>query len=444
MERIENTLLYKLNVNISQASKDTTLKCFRVRLNEEDRDKWIELFDKTPASKPSFNAGKVEEYDFRGLEFNNAVSKDWVMLHACIYCKPEDVEEVKTKINNNFANVHYKNCGKSISTTINFTPKTQKGIWVHNEELEDVQLTYPINIVSYDRANKYGKTHLLLTDLKILHYLWVEEDEEDKYKKWYNPKYCVLMVRPNHHLKNMGSTPMRNEILDFWCLGSPHALHNYCWILDDNIKRYLYFNKGKTNYIRSPLIFKILEDLADRYDNVGILSHNLQSYITQGDANRAVIAVNRKCYTSMLINLNAPIRFRHRHQEDNFISIESICKGWNTISTNCILYDKTTSGCDKGGNHDSIYKCGNKTDGDGYKERYEYFVNTSKDLIASGDIKLKKQKEQKEFVIRKNQKSKEYHAQAQYKMLENFNNPLQRVNHNNVNYDHLLKFISTD
>ena len=94
MERIENTLLYKLNVNISQASKDTTLKCFRVRLNEEDRDKWIELFDKTPASKPSFNAGKVEEYDFRGLEFNNAVSKDWVMLHACIYCKPVDVEEV--------------------------------------------------------------------------------------------------------------------------------------------------------------------------------------------------------------------------------------------------------------------------------------------------------------------------------------------------------------
>ena len=48
------------------------------------------------------------------------------------------------------------------------------------------------------------------------------------------------------------------------------------------------------------------------------------------------------------------------------------------------------------------------------------------------------------FVIRKNQKSKEYHAQAQYKMLENFDNPLQRVNHNNVNYDHLLKFISTD
>ena len=35
--------------------------------------------------------------------------------------KDNEQKEVKTKINNNFANVHYKNCGKSISTTINFS-----------------------------------------------------------------------------------------------------------------------------------------------------------------------------------------------------------------------------------------------------------------------------------------------------------------------------------
>ena len=442
MENNTNTLLYKLNFkNRSQAKKSNNIKCFRARLNEEDVKKWEELFNKTAVPKPKTNGGKVEEHDFNLLEYDNAVAKDWVMLHANIYCKDEDVEEVKTIINNNFKNVEYTNNGKTISTTINFIPKTQKGIWLSSPlGFGAVDLSYTINIVSYDRANKYGKTHLLLTDLKIDHYLWIEEGEEDKYKNWYNPEYCVLMVRPNHHLKNMGSTPMRNEILDFWT--NENFKDNYCWILDDNIKKYVYFNKGKKNTIKSPLIFKILEDLADRYNNVGILSHNLQSFVAEGDANRAVISVNRKCYTSMLINLKAPIRFRHRHQEDNFISIESICKGWNTISTNCIMYDKLTSGLDKGGNHDIIYKCGNKTDGDGYRERYEYFVNTSKSLIEGGDIKLK---EQKEFICRKSLKSKEYHAQAKYDLLQNSDNKLvQKKIYSNVNYDHLLEFISTD
>jgi hypothetical protein len=440
MENNNNTLLYKLDIKSrSQAKKNNDIKCFRARLNEEDVKKWEELFNKTAIPKKINNGGKVEEYDFKILDYDNAVAKDWVMLHSNIYCKPDDVDEVKAIINNNFKNVEYSNNGRTISTTINYKPKTQKGIWVQKQEKEEEELNYPINIVSYDRANKYGKTHLLLTNLKIHHFLWIEEDEKDKYKKWYNPDYCVLMVRPNHHLKNMGSTPMRNEILEYW---KDNLNKGYCWILDDNIKRYVYFNKGKKNAIKSHLIFKILEDLADRYTNVGILSHNLHSFVAEGDANRAVISVNRKCYTSMLINLDAPISFKHRHQEDNFISIESICKGWNTISTNCIMYDKLTSGLDKGGNHDTIYKCGDKTDGEGYRERYEYFVNTSKDLIASGDIKLK---EQKEFICRKSLKSKEYHAQAKYDLLENSDNKLvPKKNYSNVNYDHLLKFISTD
>lgn len=48
-----------------------------------------------------------------------------------------------------------------------------------------------------------------------------------------------MVVADNFSEEKMGSTPMRNYIMDYW------KDEDYVWILDDNIKKYNYFNNGK-------------------------------------------------------------------------------------------------------------------------------------------------------------------------------------------------------
>jgi uncharacterized protein YuzB (UPF0349 family) len=40
----------------------------------------------------------------------------------------------------------------------------------------------------------------------------------------------------------------------------------------------------------------------------------------------------------MLIPLNNDIKFNHKHQEDNFISIEYVCKGYTNLCFNHIYF----------------------------------------------------------------------------------------------------------
>jgi hypothetical protein len=68
----------------------------------------------------------------------------------------------------------------------------------------------------------------------------------------------------------MGSTPMRNFILDFWLKKGEKRV----WILDDNIKYYKRLYQGVKNEIYSVEIFKSLERYITNYENVGLVSHN--------------------------------------------------------------------------------------------------------------------------------------------------------------------------
>lgn len=440
MENIQNSTIYKNEeTNINKFKKLKDVVAFRCRLNKEDCELWTKLFGKIPCKKPERERSYLGTFRFLQLEYNNNTSKDMVMYHGNIFTETKYIDEVKEILNNNFQNIIYKKNGKSISVSVNYQD-IKKGIWTNAElphkKLKTITPEYPINIVSFGRSNKYGFTHQLLTKMKISHYLFVEKKQAKAYKMWYNPEYCKLVIGENYSEENMGSTPMRNYIMDY------HKGEDYVWILDDNIKKYNYFNRGKKNTIESPVIFKMVEDYVNRCDNIGIASHNFSPFISQG-AERPCIIVNSKCYSSMLINNKIGLRFSHRHQEDNFISIDCICKGFNTLSFNAILYDKNTSGMDKGGNHDTIYKCGDKTDGKGYKERFEYFQNTAKELIEKGEIVLKDGVNPDDFIWRDlTMKSKEYHGKAKYAYLKNYENPII-FNDNEIRcFDNYLQFIS--
>lgn len=318
-------------------------------------------------------------------------------------------------IKSNFNNVSVRkssNFTYTLKINCNVSPR---GIWKyvpHQEAGNSFNTFYPICILSFGRYNDNGRTHKLLTKLQISHNLFVEPFEYDLYKEWYNPKHCKLIKAPeDFHLKNMGSTPMRNYILDYFEYSSR------VWLLDDNIKCYKRLFKGVKNTIESPEIFTSVEQYINRYDNVGIVSHNFNPFVVEGGC-RSIMCKNGKCYSSMLIPTDPEIRFKHKHQEDNFISIEYISKGYTNLCFNHIIYDKNTSGDDGGGNTKFIYK---KDEEDiGRKERYDYSFKTAETLINSGEIKLKKGTSLENFVFHKPLKHEHYHVEFNYQVLENY------------------------
>ena len=83
--------------------------------------------------------------------------------------------------------------------------------------------------------------------------------------------------------------------------------------------------------------------------------------------------------------------------------------------------DAQTSGQDGGGNKSSIYKCvKDKTDGEGYNERFNYFQAIVKILYWEGKITLREGFEIEKFVVRDNiHKSHEFHAKVHYEYLVN-------------------------
>jgi hypothetical protein len=438
MENKKNTAIFKNDeTNHNRFKKLPDVVTFRCRLNEEDCKLWENIFGKTPVKKTERDRCNVDHNRFTQLEYDNSTAKDMIMYHGNVMVKETLIDEVKELIKSNFTNVEFKRKGKSMTTTINDRPPLS-GIWKTKElppkKLKTIDPAFPIGIVSYQRANQYGRTHILLTRMKVKHYLFVESQEESQYRDWYDPTYCELVVADNFSELDMGSTPMRNYVLDYFD-------EDYVWILDDNIMKYTYFNRGKQNPIESPVIFTMVENYVLGCDNVGIASHNFGVFVPEG-MERTCVIKNGKCYSSMLLNNRIGLRFSHKHQEDNFISIDSICKGYNTLCFNSMLYVKKTSGEDKGGNHDGIYKCGNKKDGKGYKERYDYFVTTARQLIESGDIVLKDDKDPDSFIWRDHtMKSKEYHAKAHYSFLQNSDNELIFNDNTRRCFNNYIEFI---
>lgn len=439
MENSQNRTFYNCDADDYSPSHNQTHIVFRCRIPDDHM--WMmdcNLHDNTsglPSCKKQSNSvkrDKVELYHFNTIEYDNSQSKDFRANHFNIITLPEFEDEVKERLRIMFTDrigedpdlpitldITYRKTGMSISTNLGTTPAI-RGTWVSEE---DNVIQYPIAIVSYSRHNEYGKTHLLLTKCKIKHFLFVEPDEFDAYDEWYDPSYCDLMMsNENFSKQGMGSTPMRNYILDYFSKD-----HERVWMLDDNIKGYKRYYQGTKNLIESAVIFSHIEQYCKQYDNVGIASHNFNPYITEGDC-RTCLVKNGKCYSSMLIPLHNKIRFRYKHQEDNLISMEYINAGYCNLCFNSVCYDKETSGRDKGGNAVNIYKVKEgDTDGDGYKERFDYLKSVLTILFMEGKLKLNTGKTVDDLLKRSTtMKSKKYHAKLDYSVLIGNDNEIVR------------------
>lgn len=226
---------------------------------------------------------------------------------------------------------------------------------------------YPIYIVSFNRYNLRGHTIDFLELMNVKYYICIQEKEYDKYHSSilkYNWKGASLITSIN---TSDGSFHQRNKCLT-------HSYNNgfsKCWILDDNIRGWYYYNNNKKIRLNNPCVFSFLEDIIDNIkEPCGIISHN---YYMDLRTQVYPLQINTKNYSSCLINtkllFDNNISFRLKYNEDVDLSLQILQKGLKTISTNFFLCLKMATLSTKGGNTDSIYKNINSSDNK-FKDKY--------------------------------------------------------------------------
>lgn len=450
MEVIGNTYYHDKSITRKEYKNKELRKqlvAFKIRCPEELHDKFKEVFSPEinfMKKEHQKNRDKVDVFDFDMIPYDNRFG-DEIWFHTNIICRLSNYQEVFNKIKN-IGFTPKKGGGKSgLTYSVNCYPKSDRGTWISET---DRATKYPVCVVSYQRANDYGRTHKTLNEMKVKHYIFCGEEEKDDYEKWYKPEFCELVIIPKGvQGTKMGSTPARNYILD-WGL---QRGFDRVWMLDDNIKEYKRLYHAKKNDIKSSVVFTHIEDYVDLYDNVGAVSHNFNPDITENGF-RSCIVKNGKCYSSMLLKTDPDLRFRYKHQEDNLISMEYIHKGYTNLCFNSVLYDKNTSGSDGGGNKKSVYQCeDDKTDGKGYDERFHYISLMVKILEMEGKLVLIDGKTTDDFLKRSTtHKSHEYHAKFHYEFIKNhsINEHTKKTDYEEIkssqNRNYGLKFIPRD
>jgi len=206
---------------------------------------------------------------------------------------------------------------------------------------------YPVFVISKGRADKCLTAKFLVRD-GIPFRLVVEPQEADAYAKEFGHER--LLVTPFSNL-GLGSIPARNFV---WETAKVEKAERH-WTLDDNIRGV--WRRYKTKKIRSHSrpAFRVLEDLVDRYENVGLAGLNYYMFAPER-MKVAPFTLNVHVYSFILVRTDLPFRWRGRYNEDTDLCLQVLSAGWCTILLNAFLAWKTTTMTMKGGNTDQLYQ----------------------------------------------------------------------------------------
>lgn len=217
--------------------------------------------------------------------------------------------------------------------------------------LVEHQPRYPIYIVSKGRWEK-RYTSKYLDWININYKMIIEPDEYEYYAKVID--ITKLVVLPQCYLDlHQGSIPARNFV---WKHAKETGAKRH-WILDDNITSWRRFIDSEKVYVRSGLVFKVVEDYVDRYDNIKMAGHHYTMFGVSTNTNNQPITMNTRIYSSILLSndLFPDFTWRGKYNEDTDLSLRILKNGYPTVLFNCILADKLKTQSQKGGNTDSIY-----------------------------------------------------------------------------------------
>jgi hypothetical protein len=284
-------------------------------------------------------------------EFNQKDLTPWhsLLIH---FQKPSDFKKFSELIDQPL----------SIDTRSVWYPKAEIGRMMDKlfVSQETVQPAYPIYIVSKGRYEK-RLTSDSIAKMGIPHYLVVEDQEKELYRKYASPLADILVLDPTYQKnydtfddlgdsKSKGPGAARNFAWDH-SISNGHKQH---WVMDDNIDGfYRLFNNIKTP-TNTGSIFRAMEGFVDRYSNVGMSGPNYFMFASRKTV-MPPFTMNTRIYSCNLIRNDVPFRWRGRYNEDTDLSLRILLHGLCTVQFNAFLQMKLTTQTLKGGNTDAFY-----------------------------------------------------------------------------------------
>jgi hypothetical protein len=206
---------------------------------------------------------------------------------------------------------------------------------------------YPVYIPSKGRYENCLTAKFLAEDGVPFH-LVVEPQEADAYAARFGSDRVLVLP-----WDNPGSViPARNWIKDY-ATAAGHLRH---WQLDDNIRRVGRRWKGdKRITCDSGVALAVVEDLADRYENVAIAGMTYEMFLPNI---RKFPPFYRNCrvYSCSLVLNSLPHRWRGRYNEDADLCLQVLADNWCTVLVNAFFVSKVCTMVMQGGNTTTLYQ----------------------------------------------------------------------------------------
>lgn len=210
---------------------------------------------------------------------------------------------------------------------------------------------FNLYIPSKGRSDKMI-TSKALTLLKIPHYIIVEPQEVEIYKKSISDMKLLTTVLTldqeykkkyelcdNYGLtKSTGPGPARNFAWD-------HSLSlgdKWHWVMDDNIREFYRLNNNEKIKIENGIFFKVMA------------GPNYYRFAPDKKKQKPFI-INTRIYSCNLIRNDLPFRWRGRYNEDTILSLDMLSARWCTIQFNAFLQFKMDTQLLSGGNTSEFY-----------------------------------------------------------------------------------------
>jgi hypothetical protein len=206
-------------------------------------------------------------------------------------------------------------------------------------------MKYPVYVISKGRHDCCLTARFLLkdgVDFRIV----VEPQERELYAAEFGDER--LIVTPFSNL-GLGSIPARNFVWEH----SIEAGAKRHWILDDNIYGMRRRFKTKKLPCDSRLAMTIMEDFADRYENLAVAGPAYSFFVF---SKLTPFYLNCHVYSTLLIQNDVPFRWRGRYNEDTDLCLQVLAGGWCTALFNALMIEKRTTMSMKGGNASELYK----------------------------------------------------------------------------------------
>lgn len=215
----------------------------------------------------------------------------------------------------------------------------------------EIEPKYPIYVITKGR---WKNTHTIdtLEEMGVDFFICVEPSEYELYAA--NPKIDtnkILTLPEDFSKQGNGAVPVRNWVWEHSVqLGYPKH-----WQLDDNIAGFFRYNHNLQKKITNGVFFRIMEDYSDKFENLGLVGCQYQSFLPAILTKAPPILMNTRIYSTILINTELldqrlEERWRGRYNDDTDLSLRVLATGdLCTANFQSLASGKITSGRSKGG-----------------------------------------------------------------------------------------------